>query len=171
MIHCHLRRERCVPVFLVAQVITSPYSDSIFLSFFLACLLACQSHQNLTSASANSVFRSSANKAKLDLPVRQKSGNASRRLQLYHEETQETSQEAQKRLKAERQRDASRRQYQTAEQKCSWLLDHSEAVMLAAMKMKREERRKQRYKSNYTTSNFANSQIHKFFNFENVRRR
>ena len=116
MIHCHLRRERCVPVFLVAQVITSPYSDSIFLSFLLACLLACQSHQNLTSASANSVFRSSANKAKLDLPVRQKSGNASRRLQLYHEETQETSQESQKRLKAERQRDASRRQYQTAEQ-------------------------------------------------------
>ena len=81
-------------------------------------------HQNLTSASDNAVFRSSVNKDEQDLPVTKKSNtsedcNSERRLQLRREarkrreqslRAEETSQEAQKRLKDQRQRDTSRRQ-------------------------------------------------------------
>ena len=78
----------------------------------------------LTSASANSVFRN-----RLACETKEQ---RQRRLQLRREArreqsrwaAEERSQETQKRLKAERQRDASRHQCQTAEQRAHRLLDN-----------------------------------------------
>ena len=72
-------------------------------------------------------------KTQLDLPVRQKR-NVCRRLQLQREARKrldqsrlpEEGQEAQKQLKAERQRDVSRRQCKTAEKTARRLLDQND---------------------------------------------
>ena len=97
-------------------------------------------HQNLTSASDNAIFRSSAEQGRTILACEKKS-NASegcksegfnfavKRENVARKVAKETSQEAQKRLKAQRQWGVSRRQCQAAEQTARRLLDQSEGAM------------------------------------------
>ena len=93
-------------------------------------------HQNLTSASANSVFRRRDKRRD-----KRRARAATPPWRTRHEQSRRAEETSQKRLKAERQRDGSRRQCQTAEQRARWLIvDHQSAVNY------------QQYKSTYTTS-------------------
>ena len=126
-------------------------------------------HQNLTSASVNFVSRSSVSKEEQDVPVSKE--QRQRRLQLWvkasalpwspktswekSSRAEETSQGSQKRLKAQRQRGASRRQCQTAEQTARRLLDQSEGNARRHEKDSNNSNDVTSDKSTYTTSNFV----------------